>query len=1208
MNMLMFVRRLPIFVTATLLGACSAPGGPGAYPTEPPVAPGTGDMVEPPQALTCTPARGSESLQARSSAMGDVTSAKPSVMFTQDLFGLFRSHCGACHIDASQGGFNVTSTTFRTKVDDLVLATITSEDVNKVMPPPAAGGKPYSQRSAGDPVVELRNLLELWKAQDRPADLFNLPKSDKSATNSYRLTPGVASSLTNIGNCIPTAGAFAKQGSVMDELDAKFAAAPSLPETLDQTDLTSFDSADLAQQGLVAYVPTYPLWTDSAAKLRYIRVPRGQSVKFNKELQEFEIPPNTRFYKTFLKKVIDLSGQESYRKLETRVIVSRPDTVAADGSVTINSLFGTYVWNDDESKAELLRDPLRNGKPFRDRLITYVQDEPKAKRIIDSKPPNLSFALNEENPDLLRHYAIPGSQRCIDCHMGGQASSAFVLGFSPLQVNRRAQGTGGTYEPTGADEVDQLQRFIDYGIITGITSPEEVALLEDSQGARKPRNEHELNAQAYLLGNCAHCHNPRGFPSKNPDLRQDLDFLPNKSGGGIFQFPLERFSKVRKRGAGQDVPMPYITPSLTEYPVNEARTANWTPKWTNCLLTPESPQCVGQSTWVVHLHAPWRSLIFRNVDTPFTYADDFAIFPRMPMHSTSFDCRAPRIVAKWMVTIPARRKRPDVNEWITPGIKSAEGVDTPFDTEPQPYQEVLATDADYARALGRADDRLKMLEASQKFNFCPSDKDIVDRRITGAPGAPLVPEDLELLDESEKVILPPDAVPDRAHFLLTDLTEAPGEWLPRNGAWKKVLVDGTGPESQRQVADVLKNVRMTDELRNFALTEVPVGVWLEKPACAAKLAPMPKVSSLPTADRPSWISDSRVPAESTVYVQRPGELIFNTICRNCHGPQADSAGILAQAILDMTGGEARVANFKTGLFGPSQTPGGNREKVFAPVANTTATAEDWAARYLSWMALGGTERNLPTSLLSIVSVTGVLGEQRAANKLAAVGSPNMLKLAYDLCLQVLTANADDQAGSLNNIFSTGRIIWSQQTALISRNGDAAMWLKLCSLGNRQVVRVVTKEGPWTKDSKVESLSIDPARSLFFADSFPADARVLDHEGRIQVGITKDNFFPLCLAPPANSERNDFNSFVARNPIAGVKGASIPECPSTWLANSAAFQLKVDRSGEKPDFIDRRAWATRGAANAGFAVFAYLDQFLKGAVKPKPEYNRCEDLP
>ena len=56
--------------------------------------------------------------------------------------------------------------------------------------------------------------------------------------------------------------------------------------------------------------------------------------------------------------------------------------------------------------------------------------------------------------------------RCVQCHMGSPTQD-FVLGFIPLQVARRATGTGGTYEPTGADELTQLQRLIDYGVITG---------------------------------------------------------------------------------------------------------------------------------------------------------------------------------------------------------------------------------------------------------------------------------------------------------------------------------------------------------------------------------------------------------------------------------------------------------------------------------------------------------------------------------------------------------------------------------------------------------------------------------------------------------------------------------------------------------------------------------------------------------------------
>ena len=75
----------------------------------------------------------------------------------------------------------------------------------------------------------------------------------------------------------------------------------------------------------------------------------------------------------------------------------------------------------------------------------------------------------------------------------GSPTKDFVLGFFPLQVARRANGTGGTYEPTGEDELTQLQRLIDYGVISGMTSPADVAARgltgRKSQGTRKARTD-----------------------------------------------------------------------------------------------------------------------------------------------------------------------------------------------------------------------------------------------------------------------------------------------------------------------------------------------------------------------------------------------------------------------------------------------------------------------------------------------------------------------------------------------------------------------------------------------------------------------------------------------------------------------------------------------------------------------------------------------
>lgn len=128
------------------------------------------------------------------------------------------------------------------------------------------------------------------------------------------------------------------------------------------------------------FYPSGTLWADNAKKLRMVRVPIGTSLEFDVTTQTFAIPPNTRLYKTFFKKVIDRDGNDAYRKLETRLIVVRPDELLPDGTRITRALFGSYAWDEGETEAVLVQDPLRNGKPFRDRILTYVTDEQAAVR------------------------------------------------------------------------------------------------------------------------------------------------------------------------------------------------------------------------------------------------------------------------------------------------------------------------------------------------------------------------------------------------------------------------------------------------------------------------------------------------------------------------------------------------------------------------------------------------------------------------------------------------------------------------------------------------------------------------------------------------------------------------------------------------------------------------------------------------------------
>ena len=490
----------------------------------------------------CSKARASEALRPRTdlTTLGGPVTVGQQLVHTSDLFVRFKAICGGCHVEASTGNRHVTEQTFADVFDASWLAPIKSDE--KFMPP-APNGKPFSTRTGNDPVVVLVKYLEAWMAAGRPRDVFTVEgdmAASAVATSGYTFTPAVAAAFTSLGNCVSNAAGFATSTSgIMESMDEFFAGAEELPPTLAETDLTTFDSEILAAMGVVAYVPTYPLWSAGSGKLRHIRVPRGQRVAFDKAKQTFAIPPNTRFYKTFFRKVIDRAGHETARKMETRVIVARPDVTLPDGTVKQTALFGTYVWTDDETTATLANLPYRDGTPFADQVRTYITDELAYQDVVDSAGPGANFeaALQaalaralERNPNLQQHYAIPGRIRCVQCHMGSPTKD-FVLGFFPLQVARRANEEGGTYEPTGEDELTQLQRLIDYGVIAGMTSPDDVLPLEASQGTRKPRTPAELTAQAYMLGNCAHCHNPRGLPSvTKPELATALELPARRQG------------------------------------------------------------------------------------------------------------------------------------------------------------------------------------------------------------------------------------------------------------------------------------------------------------------------------------------------------------------------------------------------------------------------------------------------------------------------------------------------------------------------------------------------------------------------------------------------------------------------------------------------------------------------------------------------------
>jgi mono/diheme cytochrome c family protein len=536
------------------------------------MAPDAGVVAERPDAgpdrlALCAPAK-ADPIPQRLSA----TAPTPTMAY-DDLRQSINYNCGGCHLtpaingtftyqDAYQGSQITVGSklTFVPGFFDVAQLMETALQTQKMPPDNIRSANPQKY-------LDLGVQIKAWLDAGRPQGTFPLPSSTPGGNNmnGAKLPPEIAEALTNIGDCLPKPGVV---GSDVDK-DFSFATASELPKNLSDTDLTTFDTLELAKKGTFAYAPTYVLFSDNAKKERLVHVPKGTSITLDPKTNHFVIPPNTRFYKTFFKVVVEADGHVGYRKIETRLIVSRQPWD--------QSLFGSYAWDDTETSATLMLDPYRSGDPFADRLFTYETSE-----VVHTT----------------RHYAIPAKHRCIQCHQGAEGQN-FVLGFTPLQINRRSPGAGGLLANASVskDELGQVERLLSYGVLSGFTDASALPLLEHSGSMRLPRNDYELQAQAYFIGNCAHCHNLNGYATRQDDSLKTWDL---SAGGTVFQ---------------------YVEPPMRS--IERVVPGDLANSWLY--------QRVSQASH-------------------FTGAGDYV--QHMPLNSPGLDCNAVVIAARWILSIP----------------------------------------------------------------------------------------------------------------------------------------------------------------------------------------------------------------------------------------------------------------------------------------------------------------------------------------------------------------------------------------------------------------------------------------------------------------------------------------------------------------------------------------------------------------------------
>ena len=207
------------------------------------------------------------------------------------------------------------------------------------------------------------------------------------------------------------------------------------------------------------FSPQYPLWTDGAAKARWIQLPRGGRI-VARDADTWEFPVGTRLWKEFA-----FEG----RKVETRMLWR-----ATAEAWT----YASYVWNEAQTEATL--------------------------------------APAEGLPDVVavapgKRHGIPSRDDCRTCHENGAAN---VLGFSALQLSPDRDPGAPHAEPLQPGMIT-LRTLVDEALIDA-----PAGLFAESP--RIPGDARTRATLGYLSANCGHCHNPQSnvatvrFPLRMP--------------------------------------------------------------------------------------------------------------------------------------------------------------------------------------------------------------------------------------------------------------------------------------------------------------------------------------------------------------------------------------------------------------------------------------------------------------------------------------------------------------------------------------------------------------------------------------------------------------------------------------------------------------------------------------------------------------------
>jgi parallel beta-helix repeat protein len=253
-----------------------------------------------------------------------------------------------------------------------------------------------------------------------------------------------------------------------------------------------------------------PLFTDYAAKYRFIFVPEGKQGGFSSR-EVMDLPVGTIVAKTFTMPNDFLNPGAGEVIIETRLLLHRKDGWAAL----------PYIWREDASEAVLT---LAGGT----RQLSWI----------DAK--GVSRSTN---------YVIPDANSCKTCHgkarpETGSGASSLENVISLIGPKARFLNMDNVY---GGKTINQLRHMEQLGVLVGV--PENLESIDTVPDWEDTASSLEDRAKGYLDINCAHCHRPEGFASNSAlllDYWREVDEsygicktpVAAGSGSGGFQYDI----------------------------------------------------------------------------------------------------------------------------------------------------------------------------------------------------------------------------------------------------------------------------------------------------------------------------------------------------------------------------------------------------------------------------------------------------------------------------------------------------------------------------------------------------------------------------------------------------------------------------------------------------------------------------------------------